>query len=241
MRKDHGAWPSAVLLSCSSKLRSPFFPLFPFHSVLSLSPAGYFIGCLLSPHFLSSFYPVSSPCFLSSLLLSCLITFPLPIPLLIFSLPLSFSILSSPCFLSYHFFSFPVLIFCILSSPLLALFPGFLSFYFPYSPCFVFCPLLSFFSSTLLFLFCPLLFPCLLSSPFVLVSFPLYSLFLSETTLTDGVTTSSAWLAWLRKCLPKSQTSSCPTWGPEGSNQAPCHLLTPPVHHRLSTPSSPDG
>lgn len=134
-----------MLLSRSSKLRSPFFPLFPFHSVLSLSPAGYFIGCLLSPHFLSSFYPVSFPCFLSSLLLSCLITFPLPIPLLIFSLPLSFSILSSPCFLSYHFFSFPVLIFCIPSSPLLALFPGFLSFYFPYSPCFVFCPLLSFF------------------------------------------------------------------------------------------------
>lgn len=173
MRKDHGAWPSAVLLSRSSKLRSPFFPLFPFHSVLSLSPAGYFIGCLLSPHFLSSFYPVSSPCFLSSLLLSCLITFPLPIPLLIFSLPLSFSILSSPCFLSYHFFSFPVLIFCILSSPLLALFPGFLSFYFPYSPCFVFCPLLSFFLLLFSSYFVPscfLVFSTLLSSSFPFLS-----------------------------------------------------------------------
>lgn len=240
MRKDHGAWPSAVLLSRSSKLRSPFFPLCPFHSVLSLSLAGYFIGCLLSPHFLSSFYPVSCPCFLSSLLLSCLITFPLSIPLLIFFLPLIFySLLSLFPLLSFLFLSCPYFLHSSLSIPFLVSWFSLLLLSLLSLFCLLSSPLL--FSSTLLFLFCPLLFPCLLYSPFVLVSFPLYSLFLSETTLTDGVTTSSAWLAWLRKCLPKSRTSSCPTWGPEGSNQAPCHLLTPPVHHRLSTPSSPDG
>lgn len=54
-------------------------------------------------------------------------------------------------------------------------------------------------------------------------------------------TTSSAWPAWLRRSLQRSQTSSCPTWGPGGSNPVLCPLPTPPAPHLLSTPSSPGG
>lgn len=80
------------------------------------------------------------------------------------------------------------------------------------------------------------------SSPvWFLRSFSLFSLSLLETTSIAVATTSSAWPAWLRKCLQRSQTSSCPTWGPGGSNQALCPLPTPPAHHPLSTPSSPGG
>lgn len=75
----------------------------------------------------------------------------------------------------------------------------------------------------------------------LLFLFPLLSSFLSETTLIGEETTSLAWLVWLKKCLLKSRTSSCPTWEPGGSNLGPCPLLTPPVHHQLSTPSSLDG
>lgn len=85
--------------------------------------------------------------------------------------------------------------------------------------------------------------PYFLFSPFH-VSFPLpspLSLFLSETTLTDEEITSSAWPVWLKKCWLKFPTSSCPTWEPGGSNLVPCHLLTLPVHHQLSTPFSREG
>lgn len=85
----------------------------------------------------------------------------------------------------------------------------------------------------------PLPLPARLSDPFP--SFSLYSLSLSETTSIAVATTSSAWPAWLRKSSQRSQTSSCPTWGPGGSSLVPCPLPTPPAPHPLSTPSSPGG
>lgn len=100
-----------------------------------------------------------------------------------------------------------------------------------YSP-----PLISLYITYIWFLY-------FLFSPF-LVSFPLaspLSLFLSETTLTDEEITSSAWPVWLKKCWLKFPTSSCHTWEPGGSNLVPCHLLTLPVHHQLSTPFSQEG
>lgn len=109
---------------------------------------------------------------------------------------------------------------------------------------------LRFLASTPLISFSPALISFPVSSPCAflssvclshLASSPLYSLFLLETTLIAVATTFLAWLAWLRKCSLKYQTSSCLTWEPEGSNQGPCHLLTLLVHLQLSTPSSRDG
>lgn len=58
------------------------------------------------------------------------------------------------------------------------------------------------------------------------------SLFHSETTLTALGITSSAWPAWPKTFLPKSQTSSYPIWGPEESSRLPLPLRTHPQDTR---------
>lgn len=225
--------------SRSSKLFSPF-PLCSFHSV----PFFYRLSSdILSDISFPLSYSILYPSVPPSLLLSCPYSFVSFIPTI-----------SSTCLLSSLLISFPCLVFSYLMAlfpllPSLSLFPLFSShhlcstllFSSLWWPC---CFSSSLISSSVLSpesSVSSLPFPSPLLSSYLLSLFLLHSLFLSETTLTGGETTSSAWLVWLRKCLLKSQTSSCPTWGPVGSNQAPCHLLTPPVHHRWSTPSSQDG
>ena len=212
--------------------------LFTLYLSFTASPLIFYLTSLFSTHFLF-FIQASLLLFSFPVLIHLFLSFP-QFPLLSFPLPVcprlrSSPLLSSACFfftygpvssplpcsLSSYFISFP----CLVFSYLMALFPLLPSLSsFPLFSSHHLCSALLFSSSLMALLLlllshlllCPLLgsslpFPSPLISSYLLSLFLLHSLFLSETTLTGGETTSSAWLVWLRKCLLKSQTSSCPT------------------------------